>query len=157
MSRLGKGALVAGVAGAALFLSMFLSWFGAAGLEAEFAEENRELAERLGVDAGAAEDTTESGWSSMGWFGVGLIAIAIVCAVALAAVVYTRASTSVPPALATLACGIGALAFVVVLYRLVDPPGEGDVSREIGVWLGLVASAAIALGGWLGMQEESPT
>ena len=45
MSRLGKGALVAGVAGVALFLSMFVSWFGAAGLEAEFAEENRELAE----------------------------------------------------------------------------------------------------------------
>lgn len=156
MTRLGKGALVAGVAGVALFLSMFASWFGAAGLEAQFAEENRELAERLGVDAGGAEDTTESGWSSMGWFGVGLISIAIVSAVTFAVVVYTRASLSAPPALATLACAIGALALLVVGYRLIDPPGDGEVSREIGVWLGLVATAAIALGGWLGMQEEAP-
>jgi hypothetical protein len=128
MTRLGKGALVAGVAGVALFLSMFVSWFGAA----------------------------ESGWSSMGWFGVGAIALAIVCGVSFAAVLYTRASISVPPALATLACGIGVLAFLVVLYRLIDPPGAGEVSREIGVWLGVAASAAIALGGWLGMQEEKP-
>jgi hypothetical protein len=92
----------------------------------------------------------------MGWFGVGVIALAIVCAVSFATVLYTRVSISVPPALATVACGIGALAFLVVLYRLIDPPGGGEVSREIGVWLGLAESAAIALGGWLGMQEESP-
>jgi hypothetical protein len=28
------------------------------------------------------------------------------------------------------------------------------VHREIGAWLGLIAAAGIAWGGWLGMQES---
>jgi hypothetical protein len=57
-------------------------------------------------------------------------------------------------ALSSLAAGIGGLAFLLVLYRIINPPGEGDVDREIGIWLGLLATAGITAGGWLGMQEE---
>jgi hypothetical protein len=48
---------------------------------------------------------------------------------------------------------LGVIAFLCVLFRLIDPPGSGDITREIGVWLGLVGSAGVALGGYLGIQE----
>ena len=153
---MGRSALIAGLAGVALFLVMFLSWFGAAGAEAELAEDVQRAAELLNVDPGsAATDTTESGWSSMGWFGIAAIVAAILSAVAFAVVHLTGASVSAPVALSSVACGIGAIAFVVVLYRTIDPPGDGEVDREIGVYFGLIATAAIVLGGYLGMQEEA--
>jgi hypothetical protein len=153
---MGRAALLAGLGGVALFLVMFLSWFGASGFEAELAEEAQRIAEELNVDPGssAAADTTESGWSSMGWFGVAVIVAAIALSVGFAAVFYTGVSVSLPVALSSLAAGAGGLAFLVVLYRAINPPGSGDVDREIGLYLGLLATAAIAVGGYLGMQEE---
>jgi hypothetical protein len=41
----------------------------------------------------------------------------------------------------------------LVLYRLINPPGDG-LGREIGIWLGLLTTAGITYGGYLGMQEE---
>ncbi len=121
---IGKGALIAGPAGVGLFLVMFIGWFG------------------------------ESGWSSVGWFGASVIAAAALTAVALALVVYTRASVSLPVALSTLTAALGAIALVVIAYRAIDPPADGE--RELGLYLGLVAAAALALGGWIGMQEDRP-
>jgi hypothetical protein len=59
---------------------------------------------------------------------------------------------SLPVAGSAVTAGIGAIAFLLVLYRLIDPPG--DSGREIGVWLGLLATAGITYGGYEGMQEE---
>jgi len=121
---IGRGALIAGLAGVALFLIMFTGWFG------------------------------ESGWSSLGWFAVAVLAAAMLSAVAFAVVHFAGASVSLPPALSTLTAAFGGAAFVITLYRAIDPPGSGDVERELGVYLGLLATAAIAVGGYLGMQEE---
>ena len=148
--------MIAGVGGVALFLVMFLSWFGESSAAAELAEDVQQAAELLDVDPGSAAqvDTTESGWSSMGWFGVAVIVAAILAALAFALAHHTGASVSAPVALSSLACGLGAIAFAIVLYRIIDPPGQGDIERETGVFLGLLASGAIAVGGYLGMQEE---
>src|SRR5215207_2413443 len=48
---------------------------------------------------------------------------------------------------------LGGLALLLIAYRLINPPGDGDLNREIGAWLGLLASAGITIGGYLGMQE----
>ena len=116
----------------------------------------QQAAEVLGVDAGTATevDTTESGWSSMGWLGVAILLLASISAIGFARRQYTGASVSAPVALSTIACALGLIAFVVVLFRLLFPPGSGEVDREIGVYLGLLATAGIVVGGWLGMQEE---
>ena len=45
------------------------------------------------------------------------------------------------------------LSTVLVLYRIIDPPAD-CAAREFGVFLGLIAAAAVAFGGWLAMQEE---
>jgi hypothetical protein len=50
--------------------------------------------------------------------------------------------------------GLGALAVLLVLYRIIDIPVEGDIpdevdlSRKIGVFVALIGAAAVAYGGW---------
>jgi hypothetical protein len=80
-------------------------------------------------------------------------AAAAIAALAGAIVTLTGLSVSYPVAGSAVSCGIGALAFLLILYRLLDPPLDGEVDRELGIWLGLVTSAGIAVGGYLGMQE----
>jgi hypothetical protein len=66
-----------------------------------------------------------------------------------------RLSVSYPIAGCAIMAGFGLLAFACILYRLINPPGGGDVEREFGLWLGLIAAAAVAVGGYLGMQEPA--
>jgi hypothetical protein len=47
----------------------------------------------------------------------------------------------------------GALAVLLVLYRIVDIPGgdvpdDVDLSRKVGVFIALIGAAAVAYGGW---------
>jgi hypothetical protein len=64
-------------------------------------------------------------------------------------------SVNLPVAASALTAGLGILATLLILYRIIDPPG--DAAREFGVFLGLIAAAGIAVGGWLSMQEEGTT
>jgi len=85
-----------------------------------------------------------------------VLLVAAIMSLSVVVVTITHLSVSYPVAGNAMTCGAGALAFVLVLLRLIDPPGGGGVDREIGVWLGLVACAGITLGGYLGMQPERP-
>ena len=58
---------------------------------------------------------------------------------------------------------LGAASFALILYRLIDLPmivhgGSPAVerSREIGIFLSLLAAAGMAFGGWRAMREEGP-
>jgi hypothetical protein len=82
-----------------------------------------------------------------------VLAVAAVMALSVALVVLTRLSVSYPVAGSSVTAGIGTIAFLWVLYRLINPPGSGDLDREVGIFLGLVATAGVAWGGYLGMQE----
>ena len=55
--------------------------------------------------------------------------------------------------------GLGILSVLLIIYRIISPPDGGagdliDISRGIGVYLGLIAAIGIAYGGWTAMQEE---
>jgi hypothetical protein len=152
--NLGRGALIAGVSGVLLFIFMFFGWYGAPDVVDEAVEQAQQAAEALGVDAPAVEeaDTTVNAWESFDFTDL-ILLLAVLVSVGLAAVTLAGASASLPVAGSALTCGIGALAFLFVLYRTIDPPAEG-LDREIGLWLGLLATAGIAVGGYLGMQEE---
>ena len=59
---------------------------------------------------------------------------------------------------------LGGISTLLVLFRIVDPPGFGsfggvsvDATLEFGIFLGLIAAAGIAYGGYRGMQEEGAT
>jgi hypothetical protein len=84
-----------------------------------------------------------------------VMAAAGIVALSVGVVVLFRLSVSYPVAGSAVTTGIGALALVLIAYRIIDPPGNGDVEREIGAWLSLVAAAGITLGGYLGMQDPS--
>jgi Tfp pilus assembly protein PilZ len=82
-----------------------------------------------------------------------VLLVAAIMSLSVVVVTVTHLSVSYPVAGSAMATGAGALAFVLVLYRLIDPPGGGGVDRELGAWLGLLACAGMMLGGYLGMEE----
>ena len=153
-SNLGRGAMIAGISGVLLFIFMFFGWYGAPDVVDEAVEQAQQAAEALGVDAPGVEeaDTTVNAWESFDFTDL-ILFLAVIVSVGLAAMTLMGSSASLPVAGSALTCGIGALAFLFVLYRTIDPPADG-LEREIGLWLGLLATAGIAVGGYLGMQEE---
>ncbi|MGZ5310326.1 MAG: hypothetical protein ACXWZK_01200, partial [Solirubrobacterales bacterium] len=48
---------------------------------------------------------------------------------------------------------LGAVGALMVLYQVFDVPN--DLDRKIGLFLGLIAVAGIAVGGYLSMQDEA--
>jgi hypothetical protein len=149
--NLGRGAMIAGVSGVLLFIFMFFAWFGAPGVNDELIEQAQEAADALGVEGPEEADTTANAWESFDIIDL-LLLLAVIVSVGLAAITLSGASVSLPVAGSALTAGIGALAVVLILYRILDPPSDAD--REIGVFLGLLAAAGITYGGYEGMQEE---
>jgi hypothetical protein len=132
MGRLRGGDVVAGAGGLALVVSLFLDWYG------------------LGrLDLGA------SGWEAFSVLDVVLALLALV-PLALVATQATRDSPSLPVAFSVLATVAGFLAALLILYRVINQPGPNDlVTVELGAWVGLAASVAIAAGGWRSMRVEA--
>jgi hypothetical protein len=126
---LALGELVGVVSGLGLLVVSFLPWYSAGGADA-------------------------TAWQAFSVIDLVLLAAAI-ASLSVGVVVLTRLSVSYPMAGSSVATGVGAVAFLCVLYRLIDPPGGDGVDREIGLWLGLLATAGVTLGGYLGMQEPS--
>jgi hypothetical protein len=83
------------------------------------------------------------------------MAAAAVAGLSVGLCVLFRISVSYPVAGSAVMALFGVLALVLIAYRLVDPPGSGDPSLEVGSWLGLVSACGVALGGYLGMQPAS--
>jgi hypothetical protein len=114
------------VGGLGLLVASFLHWYSAGG-----------------------EDLTA--WQAFSVTDIVLAAAAVV-SMSVAVCVLFRISVSYPVAGSSVAAGIGAVAVILVVIRLIDPPGEGHVSIEVGAWIGLVSAIAVAVGGYLGMQ-----
>ena len=91
-----------------------------------------------------------------------MTAVAIILAIAGAALSANAQSLSGPVALSAITAAFGILSVILILFRIISPPDGGagdfgvelDISRGIGVFLGLIAAGGIAYGGWVGMQEE---
>jgi hypothetical protein len=142
--------LIAGISGLALFIFMFFSWFGVP--EAEIVTPAGGIEFDVGEVSGA--DTTVNAWDAFDFIWVVLLITAVVAA-GLAVMTAMGSSINLPVAASALTTGLGALSTLLILYRIIDPPGELD--REIGVFLGLIAAAGVTIGGWLSMQEEGTT
>ena len=152
-SNLGRGALVAGISGALLFIFMFFSWYGIGGEAGELVEQAQEAADALGVQGPEDVNTSANAWESFDFTDL-ILFLAAATGIAFAVIALANLSVELPIAFSAIVTGLGVLATLLVLYRIINPPGEGDVDREIGIYLGLLASAGLAIGGYLGMQEE---
>jgi hypothetical protein len=120
------GELVGAVGGTGLLVSSFLPWYSAGG-----------------------ENVTA--WQSFSVTDL-VLAAAAVMGLSVALCVLARISVSYPVAGSSVAAGFGVVAVVLIVIRLIDPPGEGGSDIEVGAWLGLVSAIAVTLGGYMGMQ-----
>jgi hypothetical protein len=135
--RMSQGQLVAGVSAIALFIISFLPWFGISG---------GVVVEGVGA-VGGSEDFNL--WEAENPLDIYLMIVIIVALVpALLGLLGGGADAPLAPFATALLAGVGTL---LILYQLFDTPGELD--RKVGLWLGLIACAGIAVGGYLSMQE----
>ena len=149
----GWATLLPALAGVALIAAMFaLDWFGPGESVSRGFEEAREIQEQFGGPDVIVPDVSQTGWDALGVVSKLVLAAAGLCGVALT----LARMASRPPvsrfAAAAATTGLGTLATAVVVYHLVNPPGE--MSREAGVFAGLVAAGAVAVGGWIALEEE---
>ena len=140
LKRLGQ---IAGIAGIAHSLIMFIfDWFGA-----NF--------------AGVSGVVTANAWGSYGFTDLVLFITAL-AGIALAYLSATRQSVALPVAASAIVTALGILSLILIIISIISPPdlgftGRVDHTREAGVWLGLIATAALTYGGYLAMQEEGTT
>lgn len=144
-SRVRTGEMIAGVSGIALFIFMFFKWFGVDAPDVG-----------LPQGIGGVEVASVTAWRAFDFIDV-ILLLAVIAAVGLMLLSAAQANVNLPVAASAVTAGLGILATLLVLYRIIDPPELAagfDTTRKIGVFLGLIASAGIAVGGWLAMQEE---
>ncbi len=120
------GELVGALGGLGLLVAGFLPWYSASGSD---------------VTAWQAFSVTDI-----------FLAAAAVMGLSVAVCVLFRISVSYPVAGSSVAAGFGAVAAVLIVIKMLNPPGSGDLSIEIGAWIGLVSAIAITVGGYMGMQ-----
>jgi heme A synthase len=147
----GAPLLLAAAGGVALLAAMFLlPWFGASDIVEAGFDEAREIQQQFGGPEVVIPDVSDNAWQAFGIADV-LLALAAAIGAGLALVALAPRPSVSRLAAAGAITGLGVLATAVVLYHLVNPPG--DQSREVGVFAGLAASGALALGGWMALND----
>ena len=123
LRRLRAGEWLALAGGALLIASLFMSWY---------------------------DDV--SGFEALSIIDILLVLIAAV-AFALAIMQATQTSPSLPVAFGVITVTTGAIGVLLVLFRLIDSPGDVGGPGS-GAWLGLVAVVALTVGGWRSLANE---
>lgn len=150
LDKLSMGEKISAASGILLFVFMFFDWFGF---------------EVSGVPAfsGTVEGGGGSAWDVLDVIPIFLV-LAVIAAVGVAVIRLTDADVEPPVSLNTIVAVLGALAVLLILYRIVDPPGgesfggvSVDTTLKVGIFLGLLSAAGIAYGGYSAMREEGIT
>lgn len=149
VDKLNTGEKVSAASAILLFIFMFFDWFGV---------EVSGVGGFSGTFAGGG-----SAWDALDVIPIFLM-LAIVAAIGVAVVRLTDADLEPPISLNAIVAALGGLAFLLILYRIIDPPGIGsypgvsiDTTLKFGIFLGLLAAAGIAYGGYSAMREEGAT
>ncbi|MGZ5324065.1 MAG: hypothetical protein ACXWZ3_08515 [Solirubrobacterales bacterium] len=150
VNRFSQGQLIAAASAVLLLIFMFLPWFEIPGVEATLPEGLSEEIDLSGTPG--IESESLNAWEGENPLDIFLLLTAIV---ALAGVLLASSggggALPVPLAMATFL--LGAVGALMVLYQVFDVPN--DLDRKIGLFLGLIAVAGIAVGGYLSMQDEA--
>lgn len=133
--------MIAAASAIALFIIMFIEWFGV---------------DIVGANA----------WESFSFIDIVLL-ITILAAIGTAVMSASAQSVNTPVALSAIVTALGILSVLLVLFRIIDPPdfglgdladavggSEPEIERKIGVFLGLLAALGIAYGGYEAMRHE---
>jgi hypothetical protein len=146
LDRLSTGEKVAGGSAVLLFIFMFFDWFKV------------EVSGASGFVGGSAGGNA---WEWFTWIDL-LMLLTVIVAIAVVVIRLSDAIVEPPVSLNAIVVVLGGLSVICVLFRIIDPPGASesfggvsvDVGRQIGVFLGLLATAGITYGGYRAMQEE---
>lgn len=143
VGRLNTGEKIAGVSAILLFIFMFFDWF---------------TVEVSGGEGLFSVSEGGSAWDALDVIPI-ILMVAIVAAIALAVIRLTDAVFEPPVSMAAVVAILGAISVLLILYRIIDPPLDTDIpgveiSRSLGIYLGLLAAAGITYGGYRAMQEE---
>jgi hypothetical protein len=130
LRRLRTEEWVVGLSGAGLIVALFLPWYGAKGTS-----------------------TTVTAWEAFAVNDAILLLVALF-AVAVWTAAATQRTAAVPVAISALTTLLGAVATILVVVRLASPPVGGDVTREVGAWLGLVFTLGVTAGSWASVSDE---
>jgi hypothetical protein len=133
-----QGQLVAVVSAIALFIISFLPWFGISG---------GIVVQGVGAVGGSENFSL---WQAENPLDIYLLIVILVALVpAVLALLGGGGEAPLAPFATALLGGVGTL---LILYQVFDTPGDAD--RKVGLFLGLIACAGIAVGGYLSMQED---
>ena len=140
MGRLRAADLVAGAGGLALIAAMFLHWYG--------------LPVEVLATGGPSRPIEFTAWQVFDVLDVVLTLLALV-PLGLVLTQATRESPAIPALFSVLTIVAGALAALLILYRIVNQPGpNAAIEVEAGAWLGLLAAAIVTAGGWRSTRDE---
>jgi hypothetical protein len=149
VDKLNTGEKVSAVSAILLFIFMFFDWFGV---------EVSDVGGFSGTFSGGG-----SAWDVLDFIPIVLL-LAIVAAIGVAVIRLTDADVEPPVSLNTIVAALGGLSALLILFRIIDPPGIGsypgvsiDTTLKFGIFLGLIAAAGIAYGGYSAMREENLT
>lgn len=150
-SRLRQGEIVAGIAGAALIVFLFLPWYGL-----EVNVPGLDLPDIPGIDEiepPEAEDNNISGWDSLTDIDGFLIAAAGLAGIALALLAAAGRRVNLgglPRGYVTAA--LGSLATLLIVWRIFAQPFPG-ADLKAGIFLGLLAALGVAGGALMALRE----
>jgi len=129
------GEIIAGIAGAALFVFLFFDWFG-------------------GGTTTSGNFTvitsSRSGWDSLTDLPGFLIIMSGVAGIALAYLAASGQRVNIPVRRGAITATLGALAVMLILWRMF----AGSPTLKIGVFLGLAAAIAITAGALIALMED---
>lgn len=142
--------IIAASAGAFLIFLFLFKWYGGS------------ASSPVG---GVSVSNSLNGWhsfTSSRW--VWLITIVVALGFVGLAAARREVRSPVPPS--ALVAGLGALSTILIAYRILDHPSGGasgtigaarfsySYGIKLGIWLGLIAAAGVAYGGYLAMRAE---
>ena len=125
LRRLRVGEWIVGACGVLLLITLFLPWYG---------------------------DPSRTGWEAFSVLDL-ILALLALAAISVPIVTATHRVPALPLALESLTALFALLGVVLVLVRVLNLPGDAD-GREIGLWLGLLATLGVFAGGMIGMRDE---
>ncbi len=141
--------IVSGGAIALLIFLFFFKWYGYSSNAPSIAGVN--VSSSYSIDGWHAFQNSR-------WIWI----VTIIVALGAVAIASGALELKSPVQLGVLVAGLGALSTLTILYRIVHHPTasasfggfHASVGIKIGIWLGLIAAAAITYGGYLAMQDE---